>query len=64
MEIVRVFTALKLAIKYVFSLILTDSESHSNISAPTAGASGEARPLAGRRNAAMALLCGFLRAGR
>jgi len=57
MEIVRVFTALKLAIKYFFNLILTDSESHSNVSAPTVGALGGApRPLAKSRNAAMALL--------
>jgi len=49
---------------------LTDSESHSNVSAPTVGALGEARlagngrTLAKSRNAAMALLCGSLRARR
>jgi len=65
MGFVPVFTTLKLAIEYFFKLILTDSESHGNVSAPKAGTSGKPqRPDYRNRNAAMVLLCRALRARR
>jgi len=65
MESVRVFSVLKLAIKYFFKLILTDSEPHGNVSAPTAGALGKPqKPVSRNRNAAVALRCRALRARR